>query len=42
VSVVASATPEEQQRVDAEVRALVTEPIIDFPMITSLIVADRV
>jgi ubiquinone/menaquinone biosynthesis C-methylase UbiE len=42
VSVVASATPEEQQRVDAEVRALVTEPMIDFPMITSLIVADRV
>ncbi len=42
VSVVASATPEEQQRVDAEVRALVTEPLIDFPMITSLIVADRV
>jgi len=42
VSVVASATPEVQKRVDAEVRALVTEPLINFPIITHVIVADRV
>jgi SAM-dependent methyltransferase len=42
VSVVASASPEEQARVDSEVRALVTEPLVDFPMITSVIVGDRV
>jgi SAM-dependent methyltransferase len=42
VSAVATATPEEQARTDAEVRALVTEPLVDFPMVTSVTVGDRV
>jgi SAM-dependent methyltransferase len=42
VSAVAAASPEEQRRVDAEVRGLITEPLVDFPMTTSVIVADRV
>jgi SAM-dependent methyltransferase len=41
VSVVAAASPEEQARVDAEVRALITQPLVDFPMTTSVIVSDR-
>jgi ubiquinone/menaquinone biosynthesis C-methylase UbiE len=42
VSVVAAASEEERARTDAEVRALVTDPLVDFPMITSVIVGDRV
>jgi SAM-dependent methyltransferase len=42
VSAVAAASPEEQARVEAQVRTLVTEPKIDFPMITGVVVADRV
>ena len=42
VSAVAAASPEEQARVEAQVRALVREPEVDFPMITGVIVADRV
>jgi SAM-dependent methyltransferase len=42
VSAVAAAPPEEQARVEAEVRALVPRPEVDFPMITEVIVADRV
>jgi SAM-dependent methyltransferase len=42
VSIVAAATPEERARADAEARALVKEPLVDFPMITSVIVGDRV
>ena len=42
VSAVAAATPEQQEQVEARVRALVRDPVVDFPMITSVIVADRV
>lgn len=42
VSAVAAATHEEQARADAEVRALVKQPLVDFPMITSVIVGNRV
>jgi SAM-dependent methyltransferase len=42
VSAVAAASPEAQARVEARVRALVREPEVDFPMITNVIVADRV
>jgi SAM-dependent methyltransferase len=42
VSVVAAASPEEQARVETQVRALVQEPEVDFPMITGVIVGDRV
>lgn len=42
VSAVAAATPEEQARTETEVRALVKEPFVDFPMITSVIIGDRV
>jgi SAM-dependent methyltransferase len=42
VSVVATATPVDQARTDAAVRALIAEPLVDFPMITSVIVGDRV
>jgi SAM-dependent methyltransferase len=42
VSAVAAASPEEQARVEAQVRTLVTEPEVDFPMITGVVVADRV
>lgn len=42
VSAVAAASPEEQARVEARVRALVREPEVDFPMITGVYVADRV
>lgn len=42
MSAVAAASPEEQARVEARVRALVREPQVDFPMITNVIVADRV
>lgn len=42
VSAVAAASPEEQARVEAQVRALVRESEVDFPMITGVIVADRV
>ena len=42
VSAVAAASPEEQARVEAQVRELVREPEVDFPMITGVVVADRV
>jgi hypothetical protein len=40
--VVSSAAPEVRDRVDKEIRALVDEPLVEFPMITSVIVTDRV
>jgi SAM-dependent methyltransferase len=42
VSAIAAAAPEEQARVEARVRALVGEGEVDFPLITSVIVSDRV
>jgi SAM-dependent methyltransferase len=42
VSAVAAATPDEQARVDAEVRALVGPEEVEFPMITIVVVGDRV
>lgn len=42
VSAVAAATPEQQEQVEARVRVLVRARLVDFPMITSVIVADRV
>jgi SAM-dependent methyltransferase len=42
VSVVSAAAPEVRNRVDKEIRALVDEPLVEFPMITSVILADRV
>jgi ubiquinone/menaquinone biosynthesis C-methylase UbiE len=42
VSAVAAAAPEEQARVEARVRALVRDGEVDFPLITSVIVSDRV
>jgi hypothetical protein len=42
VSAVAAAAPEEQARVEARVRALVRDGVVDFPLITSVIVGDRV
>jgi hypothetical protein len=42
VSAVAAAAQEEQARVEARVRALVREGEVDFPLITSVIVSDRV
>ena len=42
VSAVAAAAPEEQARVESRVRALVREGEVDFPLLTSVIVSDRV
>ncbi len=42
VSAVAAAPPEEQARVEEQVRALVGPSEVDFPMITDMMVADRV
>ncbi len=42
VSAVAAAAPKEQARVEARVRALVREGEVDFPLLTSVIVSDRV
>ncbi len=42
VSAVAVATPAQQARAEARVRALVGEREVDFPLITTVIVADRV
>jgi SAM-dependent methyltransferase len=42
ISAVAAAPPIEQAAVEAEVRALVREPKVDFPMTTGVVVIDRV
>ncbi len=42
VSAIAMAAPDEQARVEARVRALVGEDEVDFPLITSVVVAERV
>jgi ubiquinone/menaquinone biosynthesis C-methylase UbiE len=42
VSAVAAAGPQEQAQVEARVRALVRDDPVDFPLITSVIVGDRV
>ena len=42
VSAVAAAAPEEQARVEEQVRALVGPSEVDFPMLTDVMVADRV
>ena len=42
VSAVAAAAPEEQARVESRVRALVREGEVEFPLLTSVIVSDRV
>jgi SAM-dependent methyltransferase len=42
VSAVAAASPEEQARVEERVRELVREREVDFPMITIVVVGDRV
>ena len=42
VSAVAAAAPEEQARVEEQVRALVGPSQVDFPMLTDVMVADRV
>jgi ubiquinone/menaquinone biosynthesis C-methylase UbiE len=42
ISVVAAASPDVQAGVEAEVRALVREPTIEFPMATGVVVLDRV
>lgn len=42
VSAVASAQPEERRRIEASVRERVSGPSVDFTLITTVIVADRV
>jgi hypothetical protein len=42
VSAVAVAPQEEQSRIEARVRELVADPAVDFALITTVIVADRV
>jgi SAM-dependent methyltransferase len=42
ISAVAAASPDEQADVEKQVRALVQEPVVDFPMTTGVVVLDRV
>jgi hypothetical protein len=42
ISAVAAASPDEQERVEADVRALAQGPLVDFPMTTGVVVIDRV
>jgi len=42
ISAIAVAAPAVQLRVEAEVRSLVTVPEVDFPLITRLVIVDRV
>jgi SAM-dependent methyltransferase len=41
ISAVAAASPGEQASVEAQVRALVTQPEVDFPMTTGVVILDR-